>query len=80
MHIKSFSANKIGFIDNCHYLGSHGGGASSSSTPNNPYTNGKDKDSSDKKHINSASDSTPMNVRIRKQRTQMGREIAWRGY
>ena len=33
-----------------------------------------------KKHINSASDSTPMNVRIRKQRTQMGREIAWRGY
>jgi len=34
----------------------------------------------DKKHINSASDSTPMNVRIRKQRTQMGREIAWRGY
>jgi hypothetical protein len=62
------------------YLGSHGGGASSSSTPNNPYTNGKDKDSSDKKHINSASDSTPMNVRIRKQRTQMGREIAWRGY
>jgi hypothetical protein len=64
------------------YLGSHGGGASSSSssTPSNPDTNGKDKDSSDKKHINSATDSRPMNVRIRKQRTQMGREIAWRGY
>lgn len=65
------------------YLGSHGGGGSSSSsstTPSNPDTNGKDKDISDKKHIKSASDSTPMNVRIRKQRTQMGREIAWRGY
>ncbi|MFL6507407.1 MAG: hypothetical protein ACJ704_05650 [Nitrososphaeraceae archaeon] len=54
------------------YLGSHGGGSSSSTTPSNPDTNGKDKDSSDKKHIKSASDSTPMNVRIRKQRTQMG--------
>ncbi len=63
------------------YLGSHGGdGSSSSTTPSNPDTNGKDKDSSDKKHIKSASDSAPMNVRIRKQRTQMGREIAWRGY
>lgn len=61
------------------YLGSHGGG-SSSTTPSNPDTNRKDKDISDKKHIKSASDSTPMNVRIRKQRTQMGREIAWRGY
>jgi hypothetical protein len=59
------------------YLGSHGGGGSSSTTPSNPDTNGKD---SSKKHIKSASDSTPMNVRIRKQRTQMGREIAWRGY
>lgn len=63
------------------YLGSHGGdGSSSSTTPSNPDTNGKDKDSSDIKQIKSASDSTPVNVRIRKQRTKMGREIAWRGY
>jgi hypothetical protein len=61
------------------YLGNHGGGSSSSTTPTNPDTSPKDKDSSDSKHTKSASDSDTHERKNTREKNSDGREDSLEG-
>jgi hypothetical protein len=63
------------------YLGNHGGvsGSSSNTTPTNPDTSPKDKDSSDTKHTKSASDSDTHERKNTKEKNSDGWEDSLEG-